>query len=124
VESVEVVRNGAVVARRTPTGAEATGGSLEVDVDVPADGWIAARLGSSVRDSFAQALWAHTSPVYVDAGGATPGEQAESAAWFVQNIEESMAWVRAKGRFYTDAQRAEVVDLFRQGLEVYKGLAG
>ncbi|MEE8362955.1 MAG: CehA/McbA family metallohydrolase [Dehalococcoidia bacterium] len=124
VESVEVVRNGAVVARRTPAGAEATSGSLEVDVDVPADGWIAARLGSSVRDSFAQALWAHTSPVYVDAGGAAPGEQAESAAWFVQNIEESMAWVRAKGRFYTDAQRAEVVDLFRQGLEVYKGLAG
>jgi len=41
----------------------------------------------------------------------------------VRDIEDSMVWVKTKGRFYTDTQRAEVVDLFGQGLDVYKGLS-
>ena len=122
VETVEIVHNGEVVRRTTTSDSDSTGGSLEFDVEAGTDGWIAARLGSSERDSFAQALWAHTSPVYIDAGGKKPAIQAESAALFVRDIEESMAWVRTKGRFYTDAQRAEVVDLFRQGQDVYRGL--
>ncbi|MCH7907406.1 MAG: carboxypeptidase regulatory-like domain-containing protein [Chloroflexi bacterium] len=122
VETVEIVHNGEVVRRVTTGDSDSTGGSLESDVEVNADGWIAARLGSSERDSFAQALWAHTSPVYIDAGGRKPDARAEAAALFVRDIEESMAWVKTKGRFYTDAQRAEVVDLFRQGQDVYRGL--
>ncbi|MCH7594593.1 MAG: CehA/McbA family metallohydrolase, partial [Chloroflexi bacterium] len=122
VETVEIVHNGKVVRRMTTSDSDSTGGSLESDIKVDADGWIAARLGSSERDSFAQALWAHTSPVYIDAGGKKPAIQAESAALFVRDIEESMAWVKTKGRFYTDAQRAEVVDLFRQGQDVYRSL--
>ncbi|MDA1256896.1 MAG: CehA/McbA family metallohydrolase [Chloroflexi bacterium] len=123
VETVEIVQNGEVIKRVTPGGSESTGGSLESDVKIDADGWIAARLGSTERDSFAQALWAHTSAVYIDAGGKKPDKQAESAKLFVRDIEASMTWVKTKGRFYTDAQRTEVVDLFRQGLEVYRGLA-
>jgi hypothetical protein len=68
-------------------------------------------------------LWAHTSAVYIDAGGKKSDVQVGSAALFVRDIEDSMVWVKTKGRFYTDTQRAEVVDLFEQGLDVYKGLA-
>jgi hypothetical protein len=122
VDTVEIVQDGAVVKRVSTDASNATGGSLEADIGVGADGWIAARLGSSQRDSFAQALWAHTSAVYIDAGGKKSDVQAASAALFVEDIETSMDWVRSKGRFYTDVQRAEVVDLFGQGLDVYKGL--
>lgn len=122
VDTIEIVQDGTVVKRVSTDASNATGGSLEADIGVGADGWIAARLGSSQRDSFAQALWAHTSAVYIDAGGKKSDAQAASAALFVSDIEKSMDWVRAKGRFYTDAQRAEVVDLFGQGLEVYRGL--
>jgi|TARA_B100001964_G_scaffold227864_3_gene278324 hypothetical protein len=123
VETVEIVQDGAVIKRVSTDASNATAGSIETDIAVSADGWIATRLGSSKRDSFAQALWAHTSAVYIDAGGAKSDVQAASAALFVQDIEASMDWVRTKGRFYTDAQRADVVDLFGQGLDVYKDLA-
>ena len=123
VDTIEIVQDGSVLKRVSTDASNATAGSLEVDIQVGADGWIAARLGSTQRDSFAQALWAHTSAVYIDAGGKKSDAQAASAALFVRDIEDSMVWVKTKGRFYTDSQRAEVVDLFGQGLDVYKGLA-
>ncbi|HIF12246.1 MAG TPA: hypothetical protein EYQ82_04415 [Dehalococcoidia bacterium] len=123
VDTIEIVQDGSVVKRVSTDVSNATAGSLEADIQIGADGWIAARLGSTQRDSFAQALWAHTSAVYIDTGGKKSDAQAASAALFVRDIEDSMAWVKTKGRFYTDAQRAEVVDLFGQGLDVYKGLA-
>ena len=45
-------------------------------------------------------------------------------ASFTDAIEGSLEWVRAKGRFYTDGQRQEVVDLFREGQEVYRAIMG
>ncbi len=123
IEGVEIVSNGRVAAtKKLPRGS--TSGSFTATVKVASSGWVAARLGSTVRDSFAQPVWAHTSPVYLQAGSA-PGEEAvDSAKWFVEAIDRSMEWVRAKGRFYTDAQRKEVSDLFRQGQDVYRRLLG
>ncbi len=87
------------------------------------DGWVAARLSSDARDSFYQPIFAHTSPVYVKTGQDS-AEKKESARWFDDSIERSLEWVRARGRFYTDAQRQEVVDLFREGQQVYRAIAG
>jgi hypothetical protein len=97
-------------------------GAMRTSVEVQSSGWIGARLGSTQRDSFNQCIWAHTSPVYIDAGRSRGHAGAESAAWFVDAIDQSLDWVRAKGRFYSDAQRKEVQDLFRQGQEYYKRL--
>ena len=114
----EVLLNGNVVAHDSfPQGS--TGGHLEADVEVPADGWIAARLSSKARDSFLQPIFAHTSPVYVKVGRDSP-EKRDAAAWFDERIERSLDWVGTKGKFYSDSQRREVVDLFRQGQQVYK----
>ena len=82
------------------------------------DGWIAARLASHARDSFAQPIFAHTSPVYVRAGRASP-EQRDAATWFIESIDQSLQWVGSRGKFYTDVQRREVLDLFLQGREAY-----
>jgi hypothetical protein len=115
-----VVCDGNVLAHQTyPEGS--TEGRLEADVTVSADAWVAARLSSDTRDSYSQPVFAHTSPVYLKAGVDGP-ERAEAAAWFDRNIEASLEWVGKKGRFYSDKQRREIVDLFRQGQQVYRAM--
>ena len=75
-----MVFNGRVAAAESfPEGCAS--GSLEADVPAASDGWIAARLWSRARDSFAQPVFAHTSPVYVVTGQAGPEKRA-AAAYF------------------------------------------
>ncbi len=123
IERIELINDGKVVKSYVPK-VEETEGSLEYELSVHADGWIAARLGSTFRDSFAQPVWAHTSPVYVDVGGVKSAVRMEAAAILVNEIETSMDWVRSKGRFYSDSQRNEIIDLFLQAQELYRGVAG
>ena len=66
-------------------------------------------------------IWAHTSPVYLKTGAASP-ERAEAASWFDDHIDKSLDWVTKKGKFYTDSQRKEVLDLFKQGQAVYRAM--
>ena len=123
VHNVEIVANGGVVhAENFPEGS--TNGSFEYQMPVNADGWIAARIGSNSRDSFAQTIWAHTSPVYVNAGGIAPPERIRDSAIFVQHINDSLTWLESSARFYTDQQRKEVFDLFRQAQDLYRKLSG
>ena len=122
VNTVEVVANGGVVHTKSfPEGS--VRGSFEYRMPVTADGWIAARIGSNSRDSFAQTIWAHTSPVYVDAGGIAPPERAVDAASFVRHIDDSLAWLESWAKFNTDQQRNEVFDLFRQAQALYRKMA-
>ena len=112
--------NGNVVAGESyPQGS--SDGHLEAEVVAESDGWIAARLSSEARDSFLEPIYAHTSPVYVKCGVDGPEKKA-AAAGFDEAIERSMDWVRTKGKFYTDSQRREVVDLFRQGQQAYRDM--
>ena len=122
LKRVELVLNGTVIAAESFEDGS-TGGQFEADVSAASDGWLAARAASDTRDSFAQPIFAHTSPVYLKAGVDGP-EKKEAAGWFDGQIERSLEWVRTRGRFYTDAQRREVVDLFREGQEVYRSIAG
>ena len=118
INRAELLFNGNVVAQET-FAEGSTGGHLEADVPVPSDGWVAARLSSDARDSFFQPVFAHTSPVYVNAGVAGPEKKA-AAAGFDSAIERSLEWVSTRGKFYTDNQRKEVADLFREGQRVYQ----
>ena len=45
--------------------------------------------------------------------------QQDAAAWFIDSIDRSLQWVGSRGKFYTDAQRREVLDLFLQGRDAY-----
>ena len=120
ITRVEVLFNGHVVAQESyPEGS--TGGHLEADVVASSDGWVAARLSSDARDSFLEPIFAHTSPVYVKCGLDSPEKKAAARA-FDEAIERSLEWVGGKGKFYNDEQRREVVDLFRQGQQVYRAM--
>ena len=120
VHRVEIVSNGAVAASESFREGS-TAGRLAADVSADTDGWVAARVYSSSRDSFAQPVFAHTSPVYVNAGVAGP-HRAAAARQFVAEIDDSLEVVSKKGKFYTDAQRKEVFGLFRQGQEIYRSM--
>jgi hypothetical protein len=121
VDRVEIVLNGKVVARRDfPEGVKT--GHLEAEIVAESDGWIGARLASGSRDSFNQPIWAHTSPVYLRGTGQQSEASVESAKYFSEQIGEGINWVKTRGRFYTDAQRKEVVDLFKQGQDWYRNL--
>tara|TARA_B100001750_G_C15520102_1_gene610828 strand:+ start:1963 stop:3411 length:1449 start_codon:yes stop_codon:yes gene_type:complete len=121
VQIIELVQDGKVVGREEfPEGS--TKGNLNLDLNLEFDGWIAARLFSSVRDSYLQPQFAHTSPIYVKTGLAS-AEKAKASLKFVQQIEESLNWVSKKGRFYNDYQRREIETLFREAQDIYKNRA-
>ncbi len=121
VHTVEVIANGQAIGSRVFT-AGSKSGEFTIETQADSDGWVAARLSSDARDSFAQPVFAHTSPVYVATGKAGPHKRATGAA-FDQAIDRSLEWVNVKGRFYSDAQRQEVVDLFKEGQQVYKDMS-
>ena len=67
IHKVELIWNGKIVQ-----GNEFLHGSVEGQISTSilakTDGWIAARLISTTRDSFFQPIWAHTSPIYIKVG--------------------------------------------------------
>ena len=123
INRVDLVQNGGVVQSKTlDVSTEGRHGLWEFDVQAETDGWLAARAYGDARDSFAQAIYAHTSPVYIGTG--RPDNIAkESAAFFVRSIDNSIDWVRGVGRFTKDEQREEVLHLFNEGRKVYASLA-
>jgi len=118
VGQVEIIWNSRVIARRV-VGEDTAGGKMQIEMPAPADGWVAARLSSQVRDSFFQPIYAHTSPVYV-ATGRPAGERAAAAGQFARAIDDALDLVHTQGKFRSAGQRREVVDLFRQGQAVYE----
>ncbi len=119
---VELVYNG-VVAQTVPLDGLRQGGEWAFDLRIESDGWVAARAFGEARDSFAQPVYAHTSPVYIGTG--LPVDRAQgSAAFFVRSIDTSMEIVNRDWRFANGTQREEVMHLFNEGRKVYQNLAG
>ena len=118
VDRIEIIHNGRVIAGRQ-MGADARNGQVQIETPVATDGWIAARLSSQVRDSFFQPIYAHTSPVYISTGRPA-SEQLVAAGGFARAIDAALELVQRQGKFRSDGQRKEVVDLFREGQAVYE----
>ena len=121
IERVEIIMNGAVVAgEHAESGTQE--GRLTATLVPPGDGWIAARCAGRSRDSYGHAQWAHTSPVYLRAGGRDPATKA-SAQFFVAQIERSLQWITEQARFEDIAHRQRMQQLFRDGRESFLRLA-
>ena len=124
VNRVELVHNGRVAQRKVPGNADVQRyGEWQFDLDIGGDGWIAARAYGDARDSFAQPIYAHTSPIYIGTGR-PHGVAKESAMFFTRSIDESIDLVRRSWRFTKDEQREEVLHLFNEGRKVYADLTG
>jgi len=122
INHIELVHNGSVIQRKGPNKASQSG-AWTFDIEIETDGWVAARAYGDARDSFAQAIYAHTSPVYIGTGRPNRIAQ-ESAAFFVRSIDDSIDWVSRIGKFTKNEQREEVLHLFQEGRKVYAALAG
>ena len=121
---IEVVRDGEVVGTQAlEEGARQREGVWELDIAARGNGWLAARAYGEARDSFAQPVYAHTSPVYVGTG-LPAGKAAESASQFARAIDQYSDAIRQFGRFARDEQREEVLHLFAEAKKVYEQLAG
>ncbi len=120
VDCVELVVDGHVTERiEAPRGRKQ--GQMRRRLSVHRDGWLAARLWGSSRDSFNQSIYAHTSPSFFRCGRVS-GECVDSARYFLNSIDESLKWIDSYGRYNNEKQRKSVKELFRRGREVYSGL--
>jgi len=121
VNHLGIVHNGRVVKRRTLKGGSYEG-EWEAEVPVDTNGWIAVRCNGVARDSYNQAVFAHTSPVHLQ-NGKPNASQKKDAAYFLRSIDESEEWVQHKGRYTSDDQRNSVMELFEKGKKAYQKLA-
>ncbi|PYV19632.1 MAG: hypothetical protein DMG07_01465 [Acidobacteria bacterium] len=111
-ERLELVANGEVVAEQpAPRGREAR---IEHEIELRRSGWLAARVSGATRTWAGYAVFAHTSPVYVTVPG-TPARSARAAASLIDDIEESVRFIRKRYRFASDADRALSLGRFEEG---------
>jgi len=122
--ALELVRNGAVVARvdsqRIDGHFEAT---LDVDVRLDEPGWLALRIPDveQTKNELDQPLFAHTSPIYVELGGRRMFDRAAATA-LLEELKAAPPLIEAQGKFADDAQRARVLDVYRDAILRLDGL--
>jgi hypothetical protein len=118
-DRLQIVHDGAVVAEALARGQREA--RLEVELPVTRGGWLAARVSSSAKTHSGYTVFAHTSPVYVQVAG-TPARRASDAGAFVDEIEESLRFIRKSYRFANEADRAIALGRFQQGRDFYARL--
>ena len=120
ISKVEIILNGEIVGSKFFSNGSYSG-TFETELKPDYDGWLVARVWSTERDSFAQPIFAPTSPIYIVTGLPCP-RKSLAASYFSSQIENSLSWIGSKGKFYNDNQRREILDLYKEGQQIYKKL--
>jgi hypothetical protein len=118
-ERLELVRDGEVIADRTALGMREA--RLEVEIPVERSGWLAARVAGNTRTHAGYAVFAHTSPVYLEVRG-TVARRAAAAGAFVDDLEKAVGFIRAQCKFGSEADRAIALGRFEEGRKAYAAL--
>ncbi len=121
IDRLAIIHNGRVAKRRRFREGSYEG-EWEAELLIDSNGWIAVRCNGTARDSYNQAVFAHTSPVYLE-NGKRNESQKKDAAFFLKEIDQSKEWVQHTGRFTADEQREAVLELFEKGRKAYETLA-
>ncbi|MBI3680198.1 MAG: CehA/McbA family metallohydrolase [Acidobacteria bacterium] len=122
---LEVLHNGKVIARAKPGGGHHTAafqGTLTLD----RGGWIAARAYGSRMLEYGATWWkqpvfAHTSPVYLEADG-RPAPAAESAKLFLEQLDFLERWADRQAHFPSVEAKAEAMKYIAQARGIYQKL--
>lgn len=117
---VEIIYNGEILAEQSAWNSRQA--TLEREIPVERGGWIAARVAGGGKTHAGYTVFAHTSPVYVRVNG-SPRRRAEAAGSFIDEIEDSMQFIRKNYRFAKDADRALAVGQFEAGWKAFAKLA-
>jgi hypothetical protein len=115
---VELIQSGQVVAK-LPLAKDDLAATLEQVIAVDRSSWLALRAsGPGHPDSAVPALFAHTSPIYVEVGGAPIRSRADAKS-FLTWIDELSLLVRARDRIPTAALRRQVESQLDAARAVY-----
>ncbi|MDP9235859.1 MAG: CehA/McbA family metallohydrolase [Chloroflexota bacterium] len=118
---IDLVVNGAVVAAAEATD-EGRHAALTHELTVAGSCWIAVRVtGPAHPLVLDDALFAHTSPIYVTVPDA-PIPCADDAAYFIEWIDRLVSLVETRGRFPSAAERGAMVAMFRKAQSYYSDL--
>jgi hypothetical protein len=113
-QRLQLIHNGRVIqsesAAREGAGCAAR---LVREVSVDGPGWFAARIDATTRNEFDRPLYSHTSPVYVELGGARVFD-VEAARLLLLRLEEAEADIRGRGRFSSPQARDRLLALYGQ----------
>src|SRR5262249_4385833 len=118
-ERLEIVCNGVVVADQSAV--DQRGARLEREIVASTGGWIGARGSRGWKKQRCHPGFRPTSPIYFKIPG-TPFRHAAAAGEFVDEIEESMRFVRKNYRFASEADKALALGRFEQGRLIYAKL--
>ena len=118
-DRLEVVCNGNVVAEESAI--DQREARLEREILARQSGWVAARVSGNTKTRAEYSVFAHTSPVYYKIPG-LPSRRAEAAGDLVDEIEESMRFIRKHYRFSNEADKALAMGRFEQGRRFYARL--
>jgi hypothetical protein len=119
-ERIEIVRDGEVIAEQAAV--EMREVVLEREIPVTHGGWIAARIAGRTKTHAGFTVFAHSSPVYYRVAN-TPSRRAEAAGTFIDELEESVRFIRKNYRFASDADRAVALGRFEQARLYYAKVA-
>jgi hypothetical protein len=142
-DRVEVICNGVVIADATPSGARHRA-EVRLEHPVQTSCWIAARAYEKIdsytargvqfekihstpatllNDYFGtrrpEAVFAHTSPVYVVRDN-MPIRNWEDAEYYVRYIDKCIQWLDTKAKFARPADKGASIEAFRVGRAVYQ----
>ncbi len=143
-DRLEIVSNGNVIADASPSGARH---KAEIRLEHPVRGscWIAARawegmaryrgldfhkvhneqgtlLSSLYGTRRPEAVFAHTSPVYVIRDG-QPIRSRDDAAYYIRYLDNAIQWLRKDARFAKPSDQQASIEAFQRGRAVYSRLA-
>ncbi|MDO8543801.1 MAG: CehA/McbA family metallohydrolase [Opitutaceae bacterium] len=103
--------------------ARVSGGSLEGDGPVVVPPNLPVRATGTGTNEMGEAIFAHTSPVYVEVSG-RPHFDARAAEALITSIEESRRTIQAKARFDRDDQADEVLNIYTVAIETLRRRLG
>jgi hypothetical protein len=124
--AIEIVLNGAVVARQSARHVEGHfAAELDQRIEIKEPGWLALRVPVSMpyndrtqytgagANLFGKALFAHTSPVYVHVAGRNICQLA-AVQQLLRELDAAIRTIEAKGAFANDTERESLLSIYRQ----------
>ncbi len=120
LDTVEIIRNG-VIIRSLANKENKTVLEYEEEIPIYRSSWIAARATGKHPDPIRGGFFLHGNPVYLELGG-KPVLVADSAAWWLERIDDLIAWAEKKAVFDTGEQKERTLQIFRKGRKHYQDL--
>jgi Tol biopolymer transport system component len=119
LEKAELIYNGQVVAT-AKLDADKKIASFEGDITLIGGGWLAFRAsGPGTADTALPTQNAHTNPVYIEVGGASPRSPEEAKA-FLKWIDKFETALRLRQRFPTQKLRDQALEQLDAARKVYE----